>query len=208
MVRWTGPAMTPREGGEPVRAEAQGLRIYNLFPSLVGDIAAWRAQLPRIAAMGFTCIFVNPFHLPGFSGSLYAVKDYWRLNPLFRGDTADNDDTLLEGFTSACRDHGMIAMMDLVINHTARDNPLTGRHPGWFAHEPGGGLRSPSAIDPANATSVTVWGDLAEIEYRGDEAEAETIAYFAELVRHYVRLGFRASAAMQPTRCRRGCGAR
>ena len=171
-------------------APAEGLRIYNLFPLLAGSVAEWREELPRIAAMGFTWVFVNAFHYPGFSGSLYAVKDYYRLNPLFRGAERESDDALLEGFTADCRRHGLVAMMDLVINHTARDSELAARHPHWFAREPGGGLRSPSAIDPANATNVTVWGDLAEIEYRGDNAEAETVAYFADMVRHYVRLGF------------------
>ncbi len=183
--------MTPRGCDEAAGVTAEGLRIYNLFPLLVGDIAAWRAELPRIAAMRFNCVFVNPFHEPGFSGSLYAVKDFRRLHPLFRGKAQESDEALLAGFTAACRDHGLMAMMDLVMNHTARDNELTTSHPHWFAHEPGGGLRSPSAIDPANATNVTVWGDLAEIEYRGGEAEAEIVAYFAELVRHYVGLGFR-----------------
>ena len=62
----------------------EGLRIYNLFPTLAGSIADWTATLPRIAAMGFNAVYVNPFHYPGFSGSLYAVKDYYRLNPRFR----------------------------------------------------------------------------------------------------------------------------
>ncbi|HEX6843359.1 MAG TPA: maltotransferase domain-containing protein [Stellaceae bacterium] len=169
---------------------AGSLRIYNLFPSLVGPIARWRAELPRIAAMGFNAVFVNPFHYPGFSGSLYAVKDYYLLNPLFRGDAREGDDALLAGFAEDCRRHGLVAMMDLVVNHTARDSELVTRHPHWFAHEPGGGVRSPSAIDPADATNVTVWGDLAEIEYRGDGAEVETIAYFQDVVRHYAGLGF------------------
>jgi len=62
----------------------EGLRIYNLFPTLAGSIAGWTAQLPWIAAMGFNAVYLNPFHYPGFSGSLYAVKDYYRLNPRFR----------------------------------------------------------------------------------------------------------------------------
>jgi starch synthase (maltosyl-transferring) len=52
----------------------EGLRIYNLFPTLAGPIAGWTAQLPRIAAMGFNAVYINPFHDTGFSGSLYAVR--------------------------------------------------------------------------------------------------------------------------------------
>ena len=191
--RSASPAQRDRDArasGAPSR-RAEGLRIYNLFPTLAGSVAEWRAELPRIAAMGFNTVYVNSFHAPGFSGSLYAVKHYDRLNPLFRGAATEPDDLLLAGFTAACRSHGLIAMMDLVVNHTARDSELAARHPHWFAREPGGGLRSPSAIDPADATKVTVWGDLAELEYRGDGAEAEIVGYFADLLRHYLQLGFR-----------------
>jgi starch synthase (maltosyl-transferring) len=170
---------------------SEGLRIYNLFPLLAGPIAAWRAMLPRIAEMNFNAVYLNPFHAPGFSGSLYAVKDYYRLNPLFRGAAEAPDETLLAGFVADGRRLGLAAMMDLVVNHTAKDSELAARHPDWFAQTPDGALRSPSAIDPADATKVTVWGDLAEIAYRGDDAEAAAIAYFAEVVRHYVGLGFR-----------------
>src|SRR5713101_1473289 len=51
-------------------AMSEGLRIYNLFPSLTGTIRDWATHLPRIAAMGFNAVYINPFHYPGFSGSL------------------------------------------------------------------------------------------------------------------------------------------
>src|SRR3984893_10561544 len=75
----------------PARAMSEGLRIYNLFPTLAGPIAGWTRELPRIAAMAFNAVYINPFHYPGFSGSLYAVKDYYRLNPRFRGDAKGKD---------------------------------------------------------------------------------------------------------------------
>ena len=73
---------------------SKGLRIYNLFPTLAGPIAGWTRELPRISAMAFNAVYLNPFHYPGFSGSLYAVKDYYRLNPRFRGNAKGKDDTL------------------------------------------------------------------------------------------------------------------
>src|SRR5487761_825317 len=88
----------------PVR---EGLRIYNLFPTQAGTIRQWREHLPRIAAMGFNAVYINPFHYPGFSGSLYAVKDYYRLNPRFRGPARKSDAALLRGFTAAAREHGL-----------------------------------------------------------------------------------------------------
>jgi len=167
----------------------EGLRIYNLFPTLAGPIAGWTAQLPRIAAMGFNAVYINPFHYPGFSGSLYAVKDYYRLNPRFRGKARGKDDALLRGFTDKARGHGLRVIMDLVVNHTAKDSELTASRPGWFARNGDGEIQSPFAVDPDNPERRTVWGDLAELDYRPPQRD-EIVAYFEALVRHYVGLGF------------------
>ena len=72
-----------------------GPRIYNLFPTLLGPAEAWEEYLPRIAEMGFDWVFLNPFHYPGFSGSLYAVQDSYRLHPLARGDSDESADERL-----------------------------------------------------------------------------------------------------------------
>jgi starch synthase (maltosyl-transferring) len=168
-----------------------GPRIYNLFPSLVGSIDRWTAQLERIAAMGFDWVYVNPFHETGFSGSLYAVKSYYRLNPLFRGDLSGTDDELIGGFVAAAERRGIGVMMDLVVNHTARDADLAREHPAWYRHEADGSIASPWAVDPADTAKRTVWTDLAELDYRERPERPEMIAYFSDLVRHYARLGVR-----------------
>jgi starch synthase (maltosyl-transferring) len=167
----------------------EGLRIYNLFPTLAGSIAEWTAELPRIAAMAFNAVYLNPFHYPGFSGSLYAVKDYYRLNPRFRGTARASDDDLLRGFTAAARGHGLRVVMDLVVNHTAKDSELTARRPEWFARDPDGAIRSPYALDPDDPAKRTVWGDLAELDYRPPHRD-KIAGYFTDVVTHYVGLGF------------------
>src|SRR5260221_351839 len=183
--------------GEPSQVEgsigggamSEGLRVYNLFPTLAGPIAGWPAELPRIAAMAFNAVYVNPFHYPGFSGSLYAVKDYYRLNPRFRGKSRKNDDDLLRGFTASAAKHGLRVVMDLVVNHTSKDSELVARWPQWFARGRDGEVLSPFAVDPENPSRKTVWGDLAELDSRPPQRDKIT-AYFEELVRHYVQLGF------------------
>lgn len=168
----------------------QSPRIYNLFPLLVGPVDAWKRHLGRIAEMGFNWIFLNPFHEAGFSGSLYAVKDYYKLNPLFRERGAKSDDALLADFSDAARQHGLSVMMDLVINHTAKDSVLVGHKPAWYVYNPDGSLRSPGAVDPVNPTLFTEWGDLAEINYAERPERQEIIAYWQAVVRHYLDLGF------------------
>ena len=144
---------------------ASGPRIYNLFPLLCGSLRQWEEHLPRIAALGFDWVYVNPFHYPGFSGSLYAVKDYYRINDLFR-DGERTLEELLGSFCAKARELGVSVIMDLVINHTAKDSLLAAEHPEWFLHEADGSLRSPRAIDPADARRVTIWGRLGRDRLR------------------------------------------
>ena len=168
-----------------------GARIYNLFPTLVGSIDRWTTELPRIAGMGFNWIYVNPFHDTGYSGSLYAVKDYAKLNPLFREGATGTDEELLRAFIDAARDTGIGVMMDLVINHTARDSALASEHPAWFRRGVDGEIESPSANDPAEPSNVTVWTDLAELNYDDRPERTEMIGFFTGVVRQYAQLGIR-----------------
>jgi starch synthase (maltosyl-transferring) len=177
----------------------EGLRIYNLFPSRAGSVAQWTAHLPHIAAMGFNAVWINPFHEPGFSGSLYAVKDYFRLNPRFRGSESGDDDALLRRFVEAATGQRLRVIMDLVVNHAAKDSVLVDRHPDWFARDANGELVSPAAVDVDDPRRRTVWGDLARFDYDSPRRR-EIAAFFAGVVRHYLGLGFagfRCDAAYQ-----------
>ena len=167
-----------------------GPLIYNLFPLLAGPLPAWSDHFDRIAAMGFDWVYVNPFHYPGFSGSLYAVKDYDRLHPLLAADGAEPA-VLLAAMTKAARGRGLAVMMDLVINHTARDALLVEAHPEWYRRDPDGELRSPRAVDPLDPRRFTVWGDLAEIDHDQPSTRAALVAYWSDLVEHHLRLGFK-----------------
>lgn len=167
-----------------------GPRIYNLFPTLLGPIDAWEARLPEIARMGFDWIFLNPFHAPGASGSLYAVADYYRLHPALDGEGEEGDRRLAR-FIAAAADHGISVMMDLVVNHTAKDSGLVAEHPGWYARDHAGEVRSPFAVDPDNPGLVTVWHDLAELDYSDRPERAEMLGYWNGVIGHYLRLGIR-----------------
>ena len=58
--------------------------IYNLFPRLVGPTTRWPEHAARAAAMGFDWLYLNPWQYPGFSGSLYAIKDLPPAEPALR----------------------------------------------------------------------------------------------------------------------------
>jgi starch synthase (maltosyl-transferring) len=172
-----------------------GPLIYNLFPLLLGPIERWSRQLGHIAGMGFDWIYLNPFHYSGFSGSLYAIKDPYRLHTLLESEEGADG---LEAFIAEVQHHRLRIMADLVINHTAKDALLVTEHPDWFRREPSGALTSPQVAAAEDAAKITVWGDLAELDYEDAAARAGLIAYWLAYLRHYIALGvsgFRCDAA-------------
>lgn len=175
--------------------------IFNLFPRHFKTIHQWVQVIDHVENMGFNAIYVNPFHETGFSGSLYAVKDYYRLNPAFLNPDEDPANfSPLKNFIDKCRNKGLDLIMDLVINHTAFDSVLTQLHPQWYKRDKEGKLMCPYAIDPADASNVTVWGDLAVIDNEKSEDIEGLWNYWDELIRFYQQmgiLGFRCDAAYQ-----------
>ena len=109
---------------------------------------------------------------------------------------------------AACKEHGLVAMMDLVVNHTARDNPLVERHPHWFAREREARMRSPRGHRSRQCRPMSRSGAISPRSTSRRRRRGEAVDYFARVVRHYARWASAASAAMPPTRCRRGSGAR
>ena len=191
----------PRPNAQAAAQDAVGPRIYNLFPLLAGSISDWGRHLPRIAAMNFNWVFVNPFHATGGSGSIYAIKDPYSLSDLALGSMPRQDErAALRQFTADARRLGLRVMMDLVINHTARDAVLVADHPEWYRRNPDGTPYAPRAVDPDDPTKVTIWEDLAELDYETPSARAGLVDYWTQYVRHYAGLGFdgfRCDAAYQ-----------
>jgi len=152
----------------------------------------WLPHASRAAEMGFNWLYVNSILYPGFSGSLYAVKHHYRINPQFLPPHTDGDGlAVLADALRRFKELGLWPMMDLVINHTSQDCPLVNEHPSWYVHDKHGAIASPFARDPDDPEKVTVWGDLAEIDNEGSSDRKDLWAYWAELVRRYLQLGFK-----------------
>jgi starch synthase (maltosyl-transferring) len=187
---------TSPAGSRP--AVRPGPRIYNLFPLLVGTVRAWSAELPRIAAMGFDWVYLNPFHEAGFSGSLYAVKDVTKLDPRFRDEGAGSDDDQIRAFVAEAGRHGLRVMTDLVVNHASKDAVLASERRDAFLRYPSGELASPYAVDPDDPSKKTVWGDLAEFDYEDRASREFLTGYWDAYIRRMQGLGvggFRCDAA-------------
>lgn len=175
--------------------------IYNIFPTLLGECDKWLPHVERAVEMGFNWIFINPIHLTGASGSLYAIRDYFYFNPaFFPFDTFDAQKGRLTRFVSECREMGAEVMVDLVINHTAYDNPLTRDHRDWYQTNPDGSIKNPGCKDDNAPGGYTVWGDLNEIDNQHSADRNNLWEYWWKVVEMYLACGvrgFRCDAAYQ-----------
>ncbi len=175
--------------------------IYNIFPSLLGDVDKWAAHVERAVDMGFNWVFVNPIHLTGASGSLYAIRDYFSFNPaFFPFDSFEAQKGRLAKFVAECREMGAEVMVDLVINHTAYDNPLTRDHRSWYKLNPDGSIKNPGCKDDNAPGGYTIWGDLNEIDNEHSPDRNNLWEYWWKVLEMYLSCGvrgFRCDAAYQ-----------
>jgi glycosidase len=152
----------PATGGKPsLRQSADWVRnavIYEVYLrsfSREGTFRGLEKRLPELKDLGVTVIWLMPIHpvgelkRKGHLGSPYAVRDYYAVNPEFG---------TLEDFRSLVRsvhNTGMHIIIDLVINHTAWDNPLITEHPDWYTHDEKREIVSPNKD----------WTDVADLDY-------------------------------------------
>lgn len=175
--------------------------IYNLFPPLVGDVDRWMPHVQRAADMGFNWCFLNPIHLVGASGSLYAIRDYFAFSPnFFPENEPAAQRARFASFIEEARDIGVEVMVDLVINHTAYDNPLTRDHRNWYKLNDDGSIRNPGAHDNSAPDGYVVWGDLNEIDNEHSPDRNNLWEYWWRVVEMFLNAGvrgFRCDAAYQ-----------
>lgn len=163
--------------------------IYNLFPLLAGRFTQWDAHLTRAADMGFNWIFVNPIQQTGSSGSLYAVKDYFALNPALLDPDLDVPPVdQVKQIISRANALGLDMMIDLVINHCSVDSNLLNSHPEWFVRDEQGRVAHPFCHD--NGKRV-VWKDLAKFDHRNSPDKEGLFEYFLEVIFFLISLGFK-----------------
>ncbi len=177
---------------------SESIRLYNLFPRLLGRMTTWTEHLDRIKEMGFNAVWVNPFHYAGFSGSLYSPKDYYKFNPMFiDNESSKSPKSQLKSFIEACHSRKLICLMDLVINHTAIDSVLVQEHPDWYKLDKNGEVVNPGAMHDGKWVS---WGDLAEIDNLESPDRKNLWEFWWKMMSYYIDLGidgFRCDMAYQ-----------
>ncbi len=172
--------------------------IYNLFPLLAGRFTDWSPHLVRAAEMEFDWIFVNPIQRPGRSGSIYSIADYFDWHPRLIDPTSEaRPEAQVHAALAAAHDLGLRVMIDLVVNHSAIDSPLTVEHPEWYRFEDGH-IAHPSCMEDGGRR--VVWRDLGQFDHAHSRDREGLQAYFLRVIEHLLALGFdgfRCDAAYQ-----------
>ncbi|HEX4304410.1 MAG TPA: alpha-1,4-glucan--maltose-1-phosphate maltosyltransferase [Solirubrobacterales bacterium] len=127
---------------------------YELFPRSWGGFDGVRAQLPRLAELGFDVLYLPPIHpigqtnRKGANNALTAGPDDpgspWAIGSELGGHEAIEpslgDVASFEALLAAARAHGMEIALDFAIQCGA-DHPWLKEHPEWFNHRPDGTLK-------------------------------------------------------------------
>lgn len=150
--------------------------IYEVYPrsfSPEGTFDGIRARLAELKALGVTVVWLMPIHpigqekRKGTLGSPYSIKDYYAINPEF-GTLKD-----FKALVAAVHDADMRIIIDLVVNHTAWDNPLIEEHPDWYSHDAGGNIVAPNDD----------WTDVADLNYDNPGLRQ----YMLDMILYWVR---------------------
>ncbi len=132
--------------------------IYELYPRSFSKGESFLSiirKIPELKKLGVTVLWVMPInpigklHRKGTLGSPYSIQNYYKINPEY-GTLAD-----FEKLVKAVHHAGMHIIIDLVINHTAWDNPLIKEHPDWYKHGSTGKIVVPNPD----------WTDVAQLDY-------------------------------------------
>jgi starch synthase (maltosyl-transferring) len=145
--------------GQPLNVAVERERArfgawYELFPRSWGGFDGVRAQLPRLAELGFDVIYLPPIHpigktnRKGPNNSLSAGPEDpgspWAIGSELGGHEAIDPElgsvADFEALVAAAREQGMEIALDFALNCSA-DHPWLKQHPEWFNRRPDGTLK-------------------------------------------------------------------
>jgi starch synthase (maltosyl-transferring) len=145
--------------------QVDALRIYTVIPTVSGSVADWKADLERIAGMGFNAIHLLPITALDTSESPYSASNLFDIDHsyLIAGSRQDGL-AELEDYVQAARDIKIRLCFDLVLNHIGSHSAMARRAPDWIVpdeNEPDGLKRARYWSNQGWRT----WNDLVLINY-------------------------------------------
>ena len=150
-----------------------------------GTLNILEARIPELKKLGATVVLLMPIHpigefnRKGRLGSLYAVKDFYAVNPEY-GTLHD-----FQSLVNAFHRQGLKVVIGLVADYAAWDSQLLMEHPDWFQHNEEGAIVSPQKD----------LFDVAQLDYRQHEPRKYMIAVMKYWVKEFNVDGFKCTMA-------------
>ncbi|MCR4880322.1 MAG: hypothetical protein K5906_05165 [Bacilli bacterium] len=94
----------------------------------IGDFKGIVNKLDYLSNLGIEGIWLSPINTCNCYHA-YDVTDYYKINPSYEYDSYDYKYLLKE-----CHKRGISVIMDLVINHTAKNHIWKTTHPSWYSN--------------------------------------------------------------------------
>lgn len=100
----------------------ESITLITLFPSMMGKIETWENQLENlIVQRGYNGFHFSPIQQPGYSRSLYSIKDFGKPNLEVFGDV--NNFSELKNIISRLKTkYQCFFMIDVLFNHCSADS--------------------------------------------------------------------------------------
>ena len=98
----------------------------------MGPLATWHHHFALAKESGYNMLHLTPLNLLGDSGSVYSIQDQLQLNPAFFDAPLEAEaqyKAMYDTLSSAEKEYGLLAMTDVVWNHTSHTSPWLAAHP-------------------------------------------------------------------------------
>ncbi|KAG6844634.1 hypothetical protein H0H87_005291 [Tephrocybe sp. NHM501043] len=150
--------LSPYNGGavisknEYINLPLNGLTILTVVSKWMGPISQWYQHFEEASQRGYMMLHWTPLQERGESGSPYSLRNQLRFDPGVSSDPAQVEHIL----KVAREEYGLLALTDVVLNHTANDSL-------WLVEHPEAGF------SPANSPHLTpaLELDTALIKFSG-----------------------------------------
>jgi len=160
--------------------------FYEIFPrafSAEGNLNGVASKLDDLQKLGVNVLWLMPIHpigklhRLGTYGSVYAVSDYYAINPDL-GTKAD-----LLHLVQAAHERHMRVILDEVSDHTAWDSVMMS-HPSFYKHDAAGKILYPHT-----------WTDVAALDYADPELRKYMVEMYVYWLKTFDLDGFRCDDA-------------
>ncbi|KAG6831110.1 hypothetical protein H0H92_012787 [Tricholoma furcatifolium] len=123
--------LSPENGGATVSKDKyvklplDGLAILTVVSKWMRPITQWQKHFEEASRRGYTMLHWTPLQERGESGSPYSVRNQLSFDPYVSSDPQEVEHVIQD----ARDEYGLLALTDVVLNHTANDSPWLIEHP-------------------------------------------------------------------------------